>query len=505
MRGDDTIKYVIIQAGGKGTRMGKYTWNKPKALVSVDSLPMIFHTFKVFKNSNFIIIGDYKYEVLREYLKIFSDINYILIKTGEKGTCAGLNTALKFIPQNEPLVYVWSDLVLPKDFELNLNNNKNLIGISKDFECRWSYKNGEFVEEKSKEFGVAGFFVFNSKKEIEDVPSSGEFVKYLKSKNIEFDEIPLYGTKEFGIKEEYEEYIFSKRISRPFNEVKIANDKVIKIPLDEKGFALAEHESNWYKYISTKSYSNIPKVLSLDPITLEKVDGLHPFEVNSYKDKKKVLDKILEAFEKLHNLSQPIHSNYFSLEKEYYVKTFERMDKVYKLIPFATEKEIKINNKWFLNPFYLEEDIKNLVREFYPEKFHPIHGDPTFSNMLIDKNLDKVYLIDPRGYFGFDKIYGDKDYDYAKLYYSLKGNYDKFNQKHFDLKIENTEVFLDIESNEYEQLEEYFFENIKSVNEDKIKLLHAIIWLSLTTYAWDDYDSICGAFYNGTIKLGEVI
>ena len=87
----------------------------------------------------------------------------------------------------------------------------------------------------------------------------------------------------------------------------------------------------------------------------------------------------------------------------------------------------------------------------------------------------------------------------------MKGNYDKFNQKHFDLKLENTEVFLDIESNEYEQLEEYFFENIKPVDKDKIKLLHAIIWLSLTTYAWDDYDSICGAFYNGTIKLGEVI
>ena len=126
-----------------------------------------------------------------------------------------------------------------------------------------------------------------------------------------------------------------------------------------------------------KSYSNIPKVLSLDPITLEKIDGLHPFELDSYKDKKKALDKILEAFEKLHNLSQPIPSNYFSLEKEYYVKTFERMDKVYKLIPFATEKEIKINNKWFLNPFF-EEDIKNLVREFYPEEFHPIHGDQHF-------------------------------------------------------------------------------------------------------------------------------
>ena len=32
MRSED-IKYVIIQAGGKGIRMGRYAENKPKCLV----------------------------------------------------------------------------------------------------------------------------------------------------------------------------------------------------------------------------------------------------------------------------------------------------------------------------------------------------------------------------------------------------------------------------------------------------------------------------------------
>ena len=39
----------------------------------------------------------------------------------------------------------------------------------------------------------------------------------------------------------------------------------------------------------------------------------------------------------------------------------------------------------------------------------------------------------------------------------------------------------------------------------QIHLLHAIIWLSLTTYAWEDYDSICGAFYNGLYYLEEAL
>ena len=40
------LDYIIVQAGGKGTRMGALTQNKPKALVPVNNLPMIFHLFR---------------------------------------------------------------------------------------------------------------------------------------------------------------------------------------------------------------------------------------------------------------------------------------------------------------------------------------------------------------------------------------------------------------------------------------------------------------------------
>ena len=73
------------------------------------------------------------------------------------------------------------------------------------------------------------------------------------------------------------------------------------------------------------------------------------------------------------------------------------------------------------------------------------------------------------------------------------------------MRIDPDGVNLEIESNGYEELEEYFFDRIGWGKREKIKFLHAIIWLSLTTYAWDDYDSICTAFYNGTMKLGESI
>ena len=44
------IPYMIVQAGGKGTRMKKLTRNKPKALVQVQNLKMIFHLFRKFKD-----------------------------------------------------------------------------------------------------------------------------------------------------------------------------------------------------------------------------------------------------------------------------------------------------------------------------------------------------------------------------------------------------------------------------------------------------------------------
>ena len=53
-------------------------------------------------------------------------------------------------------------------------------------------------------------------------------------------------------------------------------------------------------------------------------------------------------------------------------------------------------------------------------------------------------------------------------------------------------------------MEDDFFDLVgNDIDKKHIMLLLSIIWLSLTTYAWHDYDSICGAFYNGLYYLEE--
>ena len=56
-----------------------------------------------------------------------------------------------------------------------------------------------------------------------------------------------------------------------------------------------------------------------------------------------------------------------------------------------------------------------------------IHGDPVFTNILIDNN-NTIKFIDMRGKIGSKlSLYGDELYDWAKLYQSLIG-YDEILQ-----------------------------------------------------------------------------
>ena len=81
------MEYIIVQAGGKGTRLKYLTNNKPKALVPIDNLPMIFHLFRKYPEKKFIIIADYKRDVLREYLSAFANVKYQVVDAVGKGTC----------------------------------------------------------------------------------------------------------------------------------------------------------------------------------------------------------------------------------------------------------------------------------------------------------------------------------------------------------------------------------------------------------------------------------
>ena len=504
------MEYIIVQAGGKGTRLGYLTKNKPKALVPVENLPMLFHLFRKYPDKKFVIIADYHKEVLHGYLASFARVKYQIVDASGTGTCSGVKQAIDLIPDGQAFMLVWSDLILPNDFKIpdeyleSGQPENDYVGISTTFPCRWSYVNNEFIEEKSYEHGVAGFFLYTDKSKLINVPESGELVRWMQQQGMTYKEISLAGTKEFGLLEEYQKLGNIK--CRPFNRTFIDGDVFIKEPIDDQGRKLAKRECTWYQKAEKMNIDILPKIYEMNPLKMEYINGKNIYECDlEYNQKRQILEKLVKALHSLHNVDS-ISADFFSLKEAYFYKTMERLEKIEDLVPFAREKEILINGKKCRNVYYYKRELEKKLEQLTCERFYFIHGDCTFSNLMLRENGMPV-LIDPRGYFGYTELYGDIRYDWAKLYYSIVGNYDRFNLKEFRLNIGNTAeegVELKIASNHWEDMEKDFFE-LTSANEREIKLLHAVIWLSLTTYAWQDYDSVCGAFYNGLYYLEDVL
>ena len=497
--------YIIVQAGGKGTRLQKLTANKPKALVPVNNLPIIFHLFRKYPTKKFIIIGDYKFDVLQKYLAAFGadyDIKLVHV-SGKKGTCAGLPEALSYIPENERFMLIWCDLILPQDYIIP-ETDDNIIGIAKDFPCRWKYENGSLVEERSTEHGVAGHFIFNNKSYLADVPEEGEFVRWLQGKDMKFVEQPLTKVQEYGLYSEWEK--LPRMRCRPFNDLRVEGDRLYKTGIDEQGKKLADREIAWYKKLQGRSFVNIPTIYSYDPLCMELIDGKNIYEYTyiTEEEKKRILRQIIDCLKAVHEFEE-VPADRDSYYDAYLGKTYDRLESVRDLIPFANEPTVTVNGRVCRNIFYHRSEVEKLVMQYMPLTFKLIHGDCTFSNCMLRSDNTPV-LIDPRGYFGTTDFFGDVAYDWVKLYYSLFSNYDQFNLKRFDLTIGESDVKLEIASNNWEGMEEEFFRLLDGeVSKRQMKLLLAIVWLSLTTYAWEDYDSICGAFYNGLYYLEEAL
>ena len=496
--------YVIVQAGGRGSRMESLTRNKPKALVPVNNLPMIFHLFRKYPDKKYIIIGDYKYDVLQKYLREFAEVDYRMVSgAGHTGTCAGLSQALALVPEKERFLLIWCDLILPDDYQI-LETGEDVIGISKDFPCRWKYEDGEFVEERSTKQGVAGLFVFHDKEALKDVPDDGELVRWMRDRGLRFQEQGLWHTREYGLFSEWDK--LPKVRCRPFNRVWEEGKKFYKEPIDEQGRKLAAREIAWYRKLQEIHFGNIPTVYGVSPLCMEKVEGknIYEYQALSVDFKRGILVRLIECLRNVHLLDS-IVADRDSYYEAYIGKTFSRLEKVRNLVPFADDPCIIVNGRKCRNVFYHREEVEEKVMRYLPERFSLIHGDCTFSNIMLKNDAIPV-LIDPRGYFGTTEMFGDAAYDWVKLYYSLVGNYDQFNLKNFVLSVEEQEVLIEIASNQWEELEEDFFALLREeVTREQMKLFLAITWLSLTTYAWEDYDSICGAFYKGIYYLEEVL
>jgi len=496
---------IIIQAGGLGSRMKKLTFVKPKSLISTKYMPIILHLFKKYSKDEFIVIGDYKFDALDRYLATFAkDFNYMLIRTAEKGNAAGIKDAVAYIPDNEPFMVIWSDIILSDVFAINEIKNGCQVGIV-DFPCSWSLVDGKLEQIEKRCAGVAGVYVFNNKSWFDDFPREGSFTKWLQAKGMPLFPISLMGSIDVGTLEAYNRINSTANRCRPYNKIEFIDGKVVKTGLTDDAVKLIEREIVWYRKMSDYGFESIPKVYETDPLTLEFIDGVNIFLAEpSEEQKKQMLDRLVSALSTMHGY-ESAPTSAWDIYTEYFKKVIHRLQTIQYALPFGSDKAIKINGEDCLNILYSPHILRRAVLSnlMNIEKYVPIHGDCQLTNTMVDKN-GEIYFIDARGYFGKSPVFGDARYDWAKVYYALFGNFDQFNIKNFDLEINNGVNFA-IHSGGWEHLTAYFLKSIPvaEANVKEIKLIHAIIWLSLASHAWECFDSMCVAFYNGTWLFNE--
>lgn len=496
---------VIVQAGGEGTRLRHHTSNKPKCLLSVAGTPLLYRLFETFPQSNFVVIGDYKYDVLERFLHTIPPrFECRLIRAQGKGTLAGLRQAVNAVPDDSaPIAIIWSDLLFERPLDIQLGAEP-LIGLSDSFRCRWRMdEQGRLLNEPSEKRGVAGFFYFPNKNQLKALPADGEFVRHLSSSKIAFRPFTLADTYELGTIEALEDYQSRRPVSRFFNKVEMGNDAVVKRAHDSAFDELLEIEADWYETVARKDYRHIPKLIHRKPFTIERVAGRHPFEIHCDEaDKKAILSGIIAALDDLHDLdSKPVNPQ--SVSDVYCSKPIERVASIAPLIPNLDCAFLKVNGRHCKNPMHPthRDWFTDKARSISVDRFSIIHGDPTFSNIIIGGD-EKVWLIDPRGYFGKERNFGDPKYDWGKLYYSLRGNYDQFNRKQFRLSIASSAADVSVGSGGWESTTDLLREHLGGAFDD-VEIMHALIWLSLSGYVKDDYDSMLAAFYIGAALLEE--
>lgn len=488
--------WIIVQAGGLGSRMKHLTTHRPKCLVPVGGQTIISNVINIFGSDRLIVIGDYLIDVLKNYVDIFyPDVK--IVKASTKGTCGGLREAISLINDENPVIFMWSDLFFEKFPEIDFS--KKTIGLSRTFPCRYQYNNAEYTKMKGNTAGVAGFFCFPNSKYLLDAPDEGSFVgEYLKNAAFNFDkELWLDDVKEIGTLEALREYESKSVKSRFFNDVIVTTDSVTKKAKDERFLHLLENEKRWYKKIeSIENFDEVPRVLNDTPFQIEHRKGIHPYNL-VIEERKKTLVSIASFLNRLHQY-EVTTPNILDLNEMYLQKTSNRTLRYTSLISSFNKKFLEINGEVCLNPFFAPSQLEEAYSRIKCEQFSLIHGDLTFSNCLWDSSCEKLSVFDPRGVFGSSKIIGDPAYDWAKVYYSSVDLYDMTNTKNFEIVKISDDTWLVPELDK--DMHELFW-SLCAFDRTQVMLRLSFIWFSLIGYVENDVDAMNLAFLKGCLAL----
>ena len=301
--------------------------------------------------------------------------------------------------------------------------------------------------------------------------------------------------------------------TRFYNSVALNNNKIVKISDSVR----IKKEQDWFLSAKQTIPDNIPLIYevqtfnNISKIVMEYINGENLYDTLRHVTSKVFVAKYIESVSKV---SKELHAEMYPANKTDFKKMY--LEKPLKSLEFFYSKygeqykekdKIVINNRNCTKPeVLLLEKYKELQHKVSSNKYTLIHGDLTLSNIIVGKDFN-IFLIDPRGGFGDTKNYGDPNYDIAKFYFSLIGNFDSLNNHHFSLSVKDNIYSYNIppiiNNFKVSWLENQFWKYFPA-DKEIIKFIHCTIWLSLLPHLEESENQTITAFLQGTYLLNTI-
>lgn len=285
-----------------------------------------------------------------------------------------------------------------------------------------------------------------------------------------------------------------------FNTIKVIDNLVEKSAKNDYGKQKIRNEIGFYQYIASRNVRfPVPKTQFIDisnaSYTMEYLNNhiVATRHISNRMDAELIRSILthlnaLHAYEKI-VVSREEYANQLNLETR--TKVIDRFNETTwddcNICTHVNQLEVhdihyytdKIN-------CYIERVLSGM-KDYY---FTLIHGDAHLGNIMVNAEGD-IWFIDPRGYFGSNKLYGIKEYDNAKLLFGLSG-YSHFDEMCFE-EVEIVDGNIDIPFvTEYLQIYD------SPIFSEYEKLLSLTIWLSnnsMYTSPHKKFHSLMVAYY----------
>lgn len=310
--------------------------------------------------------------------------------------------------------------------------------------------------------------------------------------------------------------------AREFNSLKVDAVRGTITKISKKKQKLLD-EANWYKKLPLEVACYAPRVFNVSEtdefaaVEMELYGYANLAETfiygsNNLEDWYNIIEALLKVHKVFENYTEP--QNKDELVEIYQTKTQQRLDDIAaknpEIFQMMQSDYIAINNIHYKNYPLLKSALSAEIAKLVTYgKRTIVHGDYCFSNILFDPMHYIFKLIDPRGRFKTQSIYGDPRYDIAKLRHSIVGLYDFIVAGLYKLKSTGATSY-DFQISTpllTEKLEPFFDELVVNYGYDRreIKLIEALLFLTMIPLHSDDTQRQKAFYLTSIKKFNEVL